>query len=149
MEMVKNWINYICLMEDGIFDSWVAGVFLEYDLMVMQGNNFVIFIWEIWCCKVVEVLWDICDCVEQLFKKYIFQEVLIVFIFMVMIEINDEIIICCIELVEEVLALEGQQCLQVKYCWFVLGSEGRGEQLLCIDQDNVFVFEDVLEDVYE
>lgn len=64
MEMVKNWINYICLIEDGIIDSWVVGVFFEYDLMVMQGNNLVILIWEIWCCKVVEVFWDICDCVE-------------------------------------------------------------------------------------
>lgn len=66
-----------------------------------------------------------------------------------MIEINDEIIVCCIELVEVDLVLEGQQYFGVKYCWLVLGSEGRGEQLFWIDQDNVLVFEDVLEDVYE
>jgi CBS domain-containing protein len=149
MEMVKNRINHICLTEDGTPDSRVAGVLSEHDLMVMQGNNPAILIREIRRCKAVEALRDIRDRAEQLLKKYIFQEVSIAFISTVMTEINDEIIIRCIELAEAALASEGQQRPQAKYCWLALGSEGRGEQLLRTDQDNALVFEDVPEDAYE
>ena len=97
----------------------------------------------------MEALRDIRDRAEQLLKKYIFQEVSIAFISTVMTEINDEIIVRCIELAEADLASEGQQHPGAKYCWLALGSEGRGEQLLRTDQDNALVFEDVPEDAYE
>lgn len=149
MEMVKNRINHICLTEDGTPQSKVAGVLSEHDLMVMQGNNPAILIREIRRCTIVEALRDIRDRAEQLLKRYIFQEVAIAFISTVMTEINDEIIVRCIELAEAEMQTEGRERPKANYCWLALGSEGRREQLLRTDQDNALVFEDVPEDAYE
>ncbi|MBV6654307.1 MAG: cyclic nucleotide-binding domain-containing protein [Mameliella sp.] len=149
MEMVRNRINHICLTEGGTPESIVVGVLSEHDLMVMQGNNPAILIREIRRCKLATDLKDIRDRAEQLLKKYIFQEVSIAFISTVMTEINDEIIIRCIELAEAEIRKAGLQQPAAKYCWLALGSEGRGEQLLRTDQDNALVFEDVPEAEYE
>lgn len=149
MEMVKNRISHICLTEDGTPQSKVAGVLSEHDLMVMQGNNPAILIREIRRCSGVDALRDIRGRAEQLLKRYIFQEVSIAFISTVMTEINDEIIIRCIELAEAEMRAEGQAVPEARYCWLALGSEGRGEQLLRTDQDNALVFEDTPEEAYE
>jgi CBS domain-containing protein len=148
MEMVKKRINHICLTEDGTPQSKVAGVLSEHDLMVMQGNNPAILIREIRRCTKVEAIRDIRDRAEQLLKRYIFQEVAIAFISTVMTEINDEIIVRCIELAEAEMQAEGRERPKAKYCWLALGSEGRKEQLLRTDQDNALVFEDVPEGAY-
>ena len=149
MEMVRNRINHICLTEDGTIGSRVVGVLSEHDLMVMQGNNPAILIREIRRCKEVEALREIRDRAEQLLRKYILQEVSIAFISTVMTEVNDEVIIRCIELAEAELQAEGKQRPKANYCWLALGSEGRGEQLLRTDQDNALVFEDVPKGAYE
>ncbi|MEQ8705338.1 MAG: DUF294 nucleotidyltransferase-like domain-containing protein [Phaeodactylibacter sp.] len=149
MEMVRNRINHICLTADGTTESEVVGVLSEHDLMVMQGNNPAILIREIRRCKAIAALREIRDRAEELLKKYIFQEVSIAFISTVMTEINDEIIVRCIELAETAMEAEGLSRPDVSYCWLALGSEGRREQLLRTDQDNALVFGDVPEAAYE
>lgn len=141
--LVKHKIHHLCVTNDGSMDTPIIGVISDHDLLVIQANNPAILIREIRRAKTGSQLATIRDKAEILLKKYIYQEVSIMFISTILSEINDALIIRANQLAEETLAAKGVQAPKVKFCWLGLGSEGRREQLLRTDQDNALIFEDV------
>lgn len=136
--MIKNRINHLAVTEDGTIQSKLIGVISEHDLVVQQADNPSMLIREIRKSKTSEQLKRIRDKVERLIKKYIEQEVSILFITQVVSGINDEIIQQAIKIAEQYLGKETYK--EIKYCWLALGSEGREEQLLRTDQDNALIY---------
>lgn len=141
--MIKHRIHHLCLTEDGTPQSKVVGVISEHDMLVMQGNNPALLIQEIHTSTDTKELRRIRQRAEHLLEGYIYQEVSISFISTIMTEVNDAIIVRCIELSQAELEQEGAEKPDVSFCWLALGSEGRQEQLLRTDQDNALVFETI------
>ncbi|MGK0363866.1 MAG: CBS domain-containing protein [Saprospiraceae bacterium] len=144
--MVKRKIHHLCVTVDGTIETPVIGVISDHDMLVIQANNPAILIREISRAKNGKSLAVIRDKAEILLKKYIYQEVNIMFISTILSEINDAIIVRANQLAEEQLAAGGIKKPDVKFCWLGLGSEGRREQLLRTDQDNALIFENVEDD---
>lgn len=149
IEMVKRQIHHLCITVDGTDQTPVVGVISEHDLLVIQGNNPAILVREIYNSHSTKEIHDIRLRAENLLSDYIYQEVSIAFISTVMSEINDAVIVRCIEMSLAEMIEENYPYPGVDFCWLSLGSEGRQEQLLRTDQDNALVFEDVDEENYE
>ncbi|MBK7637247.1 MAG: CBS domain-containing protein [Saprospiraceae bacterium] len=136
--MIKNRINHLAVTEDGTVDSRLIGVVSDHDLVVQQADNPSILIKEIRKCTSSIQLKVIRDKTENLIKKYIDKEVSIPYITQIVSEINDDIILRCIQIAEVKIGKE--KFKDIKYCWISLGSEGRQEQLLRTDQDNALIY---------
>jgi len=147
--MIKNRINHLAVTQDGTIQSKLIGVISEHDLVVQQADNPSILIREIRKSLSGEQLRSVRDKVERLIKKYLEQDVSIVFITQVVSSINDEIIQQTIRISESKLGKELYK--DIKYCWLTLGSEGREEQLLRTDQDNALIYiqDDSIPDIKE
>ncbi len=141
--MVKHKIHHLCVTVDGTDGTPVVGVVSDHDLLVVQANNPATLIREIRRARIGEQLAVIRDKAEILLKKYIYQEVNIMFISTIMSEINDALIARANQLAEEEMISDGRAKPPVKFCWLGLGSEGRREQLLRTDQDNALIYENV------
>ncbi|TXK51535.1 cyclic nucleotide-binding domain-containing protein, partial [Pontibacter qinzhouensis] len=137
IRMIRNRVKHICVTADGTPKSKAEAVLTEHDLLLTQGNNPAVLVWEIRQTN-VENLPGIRERAEELLQKYLEQEVKISFIAGIITEINDAIMVRALQHAEEVL---GEP--PVPYCWLSIGSEGREEQLLRTDQDNMLIFEDV------
>ncbi len=149
IEMVKRQIHHLCITEDGTDQTPVIGVISEHDLLVIQGNNPAILVREIYSSQSTKEMHDIRLRAENLLRDYIYQEVSIAFISTIMSEINDAVIVRCIEMSLAEMIEDNYPYPGVDFCWLSLGSEGRQEQLLRTDQDNALVFEDVEEEHYD
>ncbi|WP_187260993.1 DUF294 nucleotidyltransferase-like domain-containing protein [Pontibacter beigongshangensis] len=137
IRMIRHRVKHICVTADGTPQSRAEAVLTEHDLLLTQGNNPAVLVWEIRQTN-VENLPAIRERAEELLQKYLEQEVKISFIAGIITEINDAIMVRALQHAEEVL---GEP--PVPYCWLSIGSEGRAEQLLRTDQDNMLIFEDV------
>lgn len=146
--MIRHKIHHLCITKDGTSNSPVVGVISEHDLLVIQANNPAILIREIKRSHATNQLKGLREKAEVLLKKYIYQEVSILFISTIMSEINDAIIVRAIELSLREMEREGKEKPTADFCWLGLGSEGRREQLLRTDQDNALIFEDVPKEDY-
>lgn len=149
IEMVKHQIHHLCITEDGTDESPVTGVISEHDLLVIQGNNPAILVREIYSSQSPKEMHQIRLRAEELLQNYIYQEVSIAFISTIMSEINDAVIVRCIEMSLAEMIEEDRPYPGVDFCWLSLGSEGREEQLLRTDQDSALVFDNVNEADYE
>lgn len=149
MQMVQRRIHHLCLTRDGTDKSPVLGVISEHDILVIQANNPAILIREINRSNSAEALSRIRDRAEELLRKYLYQEVSIGFISSVLTEVNDALIQRAVGLSRESMKKAGKALPDVGFCWLVLGSAGRKEQLLRTDQDSALVFENVGEEQLE
>ncbi|MBC6993452.1 DUF294 nucleotidyltransferase-like domain-containing protein [Neolewinella lacunae] len=143
IEMVRRNINHLVQTEDGTDKTPVTGIISKHDILVVQGNNPAVLIREIGRAKSSAYLRTLRERTEQLLASYLEREVSISFITTVMTKINDEIIRKCIKLGLARVQADGLGNPPALFDWLVLGSQGRGEQLLRTDQDNALIFEDV------
>lgn len=139
IQMLKNKITHLCITENGTPDSDLVGVMSEHDIVVLHGNNPSVLIKEVKRAQDIEALRYIRRKASDLLKRYIEQNIPIVFISKIISEINEVITQKVIEISLE----EMENKPPVKFSWLGLGSQGRKEQLLLTDQDNALVFEDV------
>ncbi len=140
IKMIRHKVHHLCLTEDGTDKSPVVGVISEHDLLVLRGNNPAVLIREVFRTGSTDGLKEIRLRADVLLEKYLQQEVSIAYISTILSEINDAIIVRCIELSLEEMEREGNGPAPVDFCWLALGSEGRQEQLLKTDQDSALVF---------
>jgi len=60
-------------------------------------------------------------------------------------QINNRVTGQMVHIVQNQMLKEGLGPPPVPYCWLTMGSEGRGEQTLCTDQDNGIIYMDALD----
>ena len=143
--LIKHDISHLCITKDGTQNSKLIGILSHHDLLVSYGNNPSVLIKETRRVKKPQKLRYIRKQVEKLLKSYLEQGIPTKHIINMISEINDALIIRTIELSLK----EMSSPPPVKFCFMVLGSQGRREQLLLTDQDNAIVFENVDEESYE
>ncbi|MEZ4980689.1 MAG: DUF294 nucleotidyltransferase-like domain-containing protein [Saprospiraceae bacterium] len=92
-------------------------------MLVIQANNPAILIREIKRSNSGEQIRGLREKAEVLLKKYIYQEVSILFISTIMSEINDAIILYALSRCLS-LTWNGKVLKSNDFCWLGLGSEG-------------------------
>ncbi len=143
--LIKHNISHLCITKDGTIHSKLTGILSDHDVLVSFGNNPSVLIKEARRVKKIQKLRYIRKQTEKLLKSYLEQDIPTPHILHIISEINDALIVRIIELSLK----EMPSPPPVKFCFLVLGSQGRSEQLLATDQDNAIVFEDVDEENYK
>ncbi len=142
--LIKHSVTHLCITKDGTRNSKLIGILSDHDLLVSLGNNPSVLIKEVKRIKKPQKLRYIRKQLEKLLKSYLEQDIPTAHILNIISEVNEALLNRIIELA--VKDMDGIP--PVKFCFLVLGSQGRREQLLITDQDNAIVFEDVKEEAY-
>ncbi len=139
LAMMRHKIKHLCITKDGTETSDLIGVISEHDIIMLSGNSPLILIKQLNRAKTPQQLVKNRKKASQLTKNYIAKNVPIDSISRILSEINDLIIQKAIEFSIN----EMPKKPVVPFAWLSIGSQGRGEQLLLTDQDNILVFKDV------
>lgn len=143
--MLKHKITHLCITQNGTPNSDLLGILSEHDIVVLHGDNPSVLIKELKRAKNTNTLKYIRNKASNLIKRYLEQNIPILFISKIIAEINDAITQKAID----ISIAELKQKPPVTFAWLALGSQGRKEQILLTDQDNALVFEDVNEVDYK
>lgn len=139
--LLKNDTAHLFVTEDGTENTRIKGVISERDVIKSQSNNPGVLIDEIRNSRDFDEL-------KYVHSKYLFiiqnsftKNIPIFHINNTTGEILHSIIQQCIK-----LSIEQVGTPPARFVWLALGSQGRKEQLVLSDQDNMIVYEDVAPD---
>lgn len=141
--MLKYNVDYLCVTVDGSDRSEVRGVISENDLVVAQANNPGVLIKEVKRAQTPKDLKRIREKLTELIQTSIHKDIPLSHIMNISGEINTAISRRAID-----LAILEMGSPPARFAWLSIGSQGRKEQLLLTDQDNILIFEDVAQDKY-
>ncbi len=136
--MLKNNVSHLCVTEDGTERSQIKGIISEHDLVLAQANNPGVLIKEAKKAKNDNELKNIRLKLSELIRTSISKNIPLYNISIIAGEINFAITKRAIE-----LAFLELGSAPARFAWLNVGSQGRKEQLLLTDQDNMLVFENV------
>lgn len=141
--MLKNNVSHLCVTQDGSEKSDIKGVISEHDLIVAQASNPGVLIKEIKRSKDVQDLKQVRNRLTEIIQTSISKNIPLPHICNIAGEINLAIVKRAIE-----LAILDLGSPPARFAFLCIGSQGRKEQLLLTDQDNILIFEDVAADKY-
>ncbi|MBC7523689.1 MAG: cyclic nucleotide-binding domain-containing protein [Flavobacterium sp.] len=141
--MLKHDVTHLCVTFDGTDKSDIKGIISEHDLVVAQANNPGILLKELKRSQSSKDLKQVRDKLSEIIQASINKNIPLVHINNIAGEITLAIIKRAVELA--ILELGSPPA---RFAWLSIGSQGRKEQLLLTDQDNILVFEDVVADKY-
>jgi CBS domain-containing protein len=129
--MIRKGVRHIVLVEGGR----LAGIVSERDLFGLQGSGIRQVSTAIRNAGDVHALEHCGHDISALARKMLAQGMAIGPLTVFIASLNDL-------LAERIIELEfrDSECAGVRYCWILLGSEGRSEQTLVTDQDNGIIF---------
>ncbi len=139
--MIKNKVRYLCVTEDGTPQTPLLGIISEHDLIIAHGNNPAVIFREIQYAHNVAELKVLMTKVDVLLANYLRREMTIIYVANIISELNDALIKKAIELAQLELASDGLVASKMEFCFLVLGSAGRKEQIIKTDQDNAIIIE--------
>lgn len=142
--MIKNRITHLCITKDGTPNSELKGILSEHDIVVIRENNASVLIKEVKRAKTAEELKHIRERAHQVLKRYIKQQIPIIFATKIIALVNESITQRIIDLA----IVDMYEPPPTTFSWLAIGSQGREEQLLFTDQDNALVFGNVSESEY-
>ncbi len=141
--MVEGRIHHLVITEDGTDASPVVGILSDHDLLLEQALNPTIIAKHIAGANDRNALLRAGNKVEQLRLNYIEANVSTSYLLKVLTQFYSGLYAGALRLAE--LELGPAPC---RWAWIVLGSLGRGEQLLRTDQDHALVLESGGHDAY-
>lgn len=141
--LLKYNVSHLCVTADGSNQSEVKGVISEHDLVVAQASNPGILIKETKRSNDANDLKRVRAKLSELIQTSIAKNIPLIHITNIASEINFAIIKRSVE-----LAILDLGSPPARFAWLCIGSQGRKEQLLITDQDNILVFEDVAAEKY-
>lgn len=136
IKMIEEKCHHLCVTTDGTPDTEVVGMISKHDLMLAQGETPEVILREIKYSSNTEELAILRKRAEEIMIWYLQKNIHTYFVTSLMTTINDTIIRKCIK-----FALGGIKP-PVPFSWLSLGSQGRGEQVLTTDQDNMLIYQD-------
>lgn len=145
LTMIKHRLHHLVFTEDGSPDSALQGIISDHDILLSQGNSPAVLIKALQESDDVHELAKLRNQAEEMLRYYLENELAIDFIAGILTEINDTIIRKAIEMAKKKLEPRFPELQELEFSFLVLGSEGRGEQLLRTDLDNALVYQDVSE----
>ena len=141
--MLKNNVNHLCVTYDGTDKSDIKGIISEHDLIVAQASNPGVLIKEIKRSQDAKDLKKVRTKLAEMIQTSMAKNIPLSHTNNIASEINLAIIKRSVEL--SILELGSPPA---RFAWLSIGSQGRKEQLLLTDQDNILVFEDVAAEKY-
>ena len=141
--ILNNNISHLVVTQDGTDKSAIKGIITQNDLIVAQASNPGILIKEIKRSLDAPTLKKIQMKLTQIIQNSITKNIPISHITNITGEINLAIIKRAVE-----LAIIEMGTPPARFAWLSIGSQGRKEQMLLTDHDNILVFEDVAEEKY-
>lgn len=142
LTMMRHRVRHLVVTEDGSPQSQVVGVISERDILLKQGNNPAVLVKRIMKSSDLDELKYIRTRAGELAQSYLKQEVSTPFVADMITEIDNSLTARLIEISLAKLAAEGLENPGLRFVWMALGREGRGEQILQIDQENAILYED-------
>ncbi|WP_282073673.1 DUF294 nucleotidyltransferase-like domain-containing protein [Polaribacter atrinae] len=143
--MLKYKITHLCITKDGTPNSDLTGILSEHDIIVVRENNASALVKEVKRTSTTKQLQQIRKQAEQLLKRYIKQQIPIVFASKILSAINESI---TQKIIDQSIK-EMPTPPPTTFAWLAIGSQGREEQLLLTDQDNALVFNNVDKNNYK
>ncbi len=129
--MVRKGVRHIVLMDDGR----LAGIISERDLFGLQGSGVRQISTAIRSAEDVHALERCGRDISMLAREMLAQGTAVGPLTAFIASLNDLLAERVVELEFRAAGIAG-----VRYCWILLGSEGRSEQTLVTDQDNGLIF---------
>jgi CBS domain-containing protein len=135
--MINHHVHHLCITENGTDQSDIIGFVADHDLLMEQGFNPATLIKEMRKTQDASKLIVLRDKADVLLKRYIDQDVNMLYIMKMMNGVSN-VLMC--KIIESAIQQTGLP--PTSFAWLALGSQGRCEQLLRTDQDHALVFED-------
>ncbi len=133
MKMIATGIHHIAV-EKG---EKIIGVITSHDIMHLQGHSPYLLFKEIAAQKKISGLYNLANQNPKTIYNLIREGAKAGSITRMIAILNDHVLKRLLTLLEEELGKP-----PVKYCWLLMGSEGRREQTFHTDQDNAIVYAD-------
>jgi CBS domain-containing protein len=132
-KMIQYNIHHLLVVEEGR----LIGIVTNHDLMLLQGTSPVSFAKDILVQESIEGLVPLTKKIFNVIALLIKEESHFSQLSSVITEIYDRLFRKVLELAEKKFGPP-----PLPYCWVVIGSEGRKEQIFKTDQDNVLIYSD-------
>ena len=142
--ILRNNVSHLCVTTDGTDKTTIKGIISQYDLIAAQANNPGVLMKQIKQATTVDEVKNLREKLSEFVRISIEKRIALSHINSIVGEINIAINRRIVELV--ILTIGSAPA---RFAWFCVGSQGRKEQLLLTDQDNMLVFEDVAADKYQ
>ncbi len=139
LTMIKNKCKHILITEE----NEVNGIVSMGDLVKFRSMGAFSIIDEIENQVSFKGLKDLRPQVDNVLKALVSEKAPPVEICELITEYKDRITRKVIEICEQEMVKEGLGFPPVDYCWITMGSGGRKEQILTMDQNNGIIFDDV------
>jgi CBS domain-containing protein len=133
LKMLKYNVHHLLVIKDGALRSVVT----NHDLLLLQGKSPLSLAKDIESRQSIESLLSVSKKINQLVGFLLKEGTRAGNIMKIVSELNDRLIKKVLEIAERRFGPA-----PVAYCWIVLGSEGRREQIFKTDQDNALLYED-------
>jgi CBS domain-containing protein len=141
--LLKHNISHLCVTVDGSEKTEIKGVISQRDLIAAQASNPGVLIKEIKRGKSAVDLKNVRNKLTELIQTSLQKNIPLTHVN----NISGEITLALIRRSVE-LAILDLGSPPARFAWLAIGSQGRKEQLLLTDQDNILVFEDVAPEKY-
>lgn len=133
LKMMSTGIHHLGVEQNG----QIVGVVTSHDVMVQQGNSPYYLFKEIVAQTNFQGLYPLGQKISAIIRNLINEGAKAGNITRMIAILNDQIVFRILSLLEEQMGPP-----PVKYCWLLMGSEGRREQTFKTDQDNALVYAD-------
>lgn len=140
LTMMSNKIHHLAVTDEGK----VIGVVTSHDVMVLQGRSPMSIFREITTRRTIEDLYPLHAKIPGVVRTLLEEGAKAGNITRMIAVLNDMIVARILELLTRKIGPA-----PVKFCWLLMGSEGRREQTFATDQDNALVFADCEEEYLE
>ena len=141
--MITHNLNHLCVTEDGTDKTQIKGIISQNDLIAAQANNPGVLLKEIKRSKTAVELKHVRESLTDIIQTSISKNIPLNHINAIAGEMTLSIVRRAVE--QAILELGSPP---VPFAFLSIGSQGRKEQLLYTDHDNILVFEDVSAEKY-
>ncbi len=141
--MLKHNLSHLCVTDDGSDKTIIKGIISQSDLITAQANNPGVLLKEIKRSQNASELRHVRNSLTEIIQTSITKNIPLNHINTIAGEITLAIVRRAVE--QAILELGSPP---VPFAMLSIGSQGRKEQLLYTDHDNILVFEDVSADKY-
>lgn len=142
LDMLQRNLHHLVVTVDGSNQSPMLGLITDHDLLAAEGNSAAALQQAIALARKPEQLVPVRARLDQLVRDFVQRGVNASWLGSLVSRLQDMITRRLIEIVTEQMRIEQQPLPNLPFCWLMLGSGGRKEQLLPSDQDHALLFAD-------
>jgi CBS domain-containing protein len=142
--MMKNKIRHLALREGEDFSTPLVGILSEHDLLQAKNSSPASLIKNLQKTDNPLEWAQLRERWEQTLVLYLGKGVPIHHLCQITALFNDALLEKCLKKAQESLLAEEKTAPQGNFCWLILGSNARQENLLRTDQDHALIYEEGL-----